>query len=121
MDPEDVSEVFTYLNRREKGYSLEEVLFHPTDNSITGFTVLVYVATESNEHYLGPAPIEDIAKQVVSSKGYGGHNTQYVLELAKAMRKIAPLVYDQYLFELERKVKELMKEKETSSIELKKD
>lgn len=115
MSPEDAPEVFTYLNRREKGYSLTELSFHPVDFSLSAFTVLVYIATESNDCYLGPAPIEGIAKQVVQSKGLNGHNTQYVLELAKAMRRIAPLVDDPHLFALEVKVKELMKEKEPSN------
>lgn len=122
--PSDVPEVMAYLDHRERGgYTTHKLTFHPepekskttkvkkTTSSegqqprIT-MTVLAYVATEVNPNYLGPAPIEDVAKQVVGSRGPSGCNAEYILNLAHAMREIAPNVDDRHLFSLEGKVRE---------------
>ena len=109
MNPDDVPEVMRYLDHREKGgYSTHELQFFPLDPSTPPFTVLVYIATQSNPNYLGPSSAEAIAKQVVDSSGQSGHNSEYVLRLAKAMRDIAPEVEDAHLFCIEMKVTELM-------------
>lgn len=57
--------------------------------------------------YLGPASIEDIARQVVQSRGPSGCNTEYVINLATAMQEIAPSVNDEHLFALDRKIREM--------------
>ena len=116
MQPSDVPDVMAYLNHRERGgYTTHEVLFHPKhlqqqqqlDPKLTvTFTVLAYIATEVNPNFLGPAPVEDLAKQVVDSRGPSGCNTEYILNLAQAMRQIAPGVKDDHLFSLEGKVRE---------------
>ena len=108
-----------YLDHRERGgYTTHKVLFHPKhlqqkqqqyrqhDSKASTFTVLAYIATEVNPNYLGPAPIDDLAKQVVGSRGPSGCNTEYILNLAQAMRQIAPGVKDDHLFNLEGKVRE---------------
>lgn len=98
-----------YLNHREKGgYTTHTVTFYPINTALATLSALVYIATETNPEFLGPAPLDSLAKQVVNSRGPSGCNVQYLLELAEAMRRIAPLVNDTHLFELERKVKELM-------------
>lgn len=58
-------------------------------------------------HFAGPAPISDIAKQVVGCHGPSGLNKEYVYKLAEAMRNIAPEVYDDHLFALEEEVRRL--------------
>lgn len=101
----------SYLNHREKcGYTTHKVPFYQKDEwaGQPSYSVLVYIATEANSHYLGPSPTEILAEQVVMSRGPSGCNTEYVLELAKSMRHIAPLVNDEHLFALESKVKELL-------------
>ncbi len=110
VHPEDVPEVMAYLDHREKGgYTTHEVRFHPTHNTLATFSTLVYIGTEANSEYLGPAPLDAIARQVVSSKGPSGCNVEYVLELATSMKQIAPKVNDEHLFKLESKVRELLK------------
>lgn len=114
--PTDVPEVMAYLDHRERGgYTTHKVLFHPAKQTVDTaafgeqqmtFTVLAYIATELNPNYLGPAPVEDLAKQVVGSRGPSGCNTEYILNLAHAMREIAPGVVDEHLFTLEGKVRE---------------
>lgn len=120
-----------YLDHRERGgYTTHEVVFHPKHHrgllssdhqnkqhhqcdpkATTTFTVLAYIATELNPNFLGPAPVDDLAKQVVDSRGPSGCNTEYILNLAQAMREIAPGVEDDHLFSLEWKVREQLKVK----------
>ena len=67
--------------------------------------------------YLGPAPLTDIAKQIVTSKGPSGCNTEYVLNLAQEMRRIAPGVEDRHLFSLEGHIREILGEENTAEAE----
>ena len=98
-----------YLDHREKGgYTTHEVTFYPQTKGVSSFTVLVYIGTELNPNYLGPAPLDAIAKQVVNSRGPSGCNTEYMLNLATSMREIAPLVQDEHLYSLESKVREMI-------------
>ena len=101
----------SYLNHREKGgYTTHKVVFYPRKDSSTHtpFHTLVYIGTELNPNYLGPAPIEDIAKQVVDSRGPSGCNTEYVLKLAESMRTNFPSVRDSHLFSLEDRIKVIL-------------
>jgi len=63
--------------------------------------VLLYVATEQSEHWLGESSEEEIAEQVVNSSGDSGHNVEYVLKLADWMKAKLPDVHDPHLFTLE--------------------
>ena len=109
VHPSAVPEVMAYLDHREKGgYSTHRVSFHPCDKDKLSFTVLVYIGTETNEEYLGPAPLDSIARQVVGSRGPSGCNVEYVLNLARAMRESLPHVEDKHLFSLEERVRELL-------------
>ena len=106
----DVPEVMMYLNHREKGgYTTKHVLFYPLDNhNMSPFEVLLYIATESNPEYLGPAPASSIARQIVNSAGPSGCNVEYLMELARSMKEIAPIYYDEHLFTLEAEVVRLL-------------
>ena len=112
VDPHDIPEVMAYLNHREKdGYTTMQLPFHPSpDLNLDPFPTLMYVATDSNPTFLGPAPIEAIADQVVRSRGLSGCNTEYVLNLARAMREITPLARDEHLFALERRINQMVEE-----------
>ena len=101
--------VLHYLDYREKcGYTTHQVRFHPCNEDTAPFTVLAYIATESNIEYLGPAPLDVIAKQVAQSKGASGCNVEYVLSLARIMRETVPHVEDKHLFGLERKLWDIL-------------
>ena len=110
VNTSDVPEVMMYLNHREKGgYTTKYVQFYPSDNhNMSPFEVLLYIATESNSEYLGPAPASSIAKQIVNSAGPSGCNVEYLMELAKSMKEIAPMYYDEHLFTLEAEVVRLL-------------
>lgn len=43
------------------------------------FPVIVYIATNKNEHWLGDAPLQNIAKQIFECSGPNGHNVEYLL------------------------------------------
>lgn len=93
-----------YLNNREMtlgGYLQRITTFHTMDGSRPPFPVLVFVATPQSKHWLGPAPLETIAKQVVNSSGPSGHNVEYVLRLAHWLRTRLPTVWDEHLYGIE--------------------
>jgi cation transport regulator ChaC len=60
---------------------------------------VVYRASESNEAFLGPAPMEEMAEQINRCVGPSGSNREYVVELARALRGMG--VVDGYVFEVE--------------------
>ena len=118
MHPKDIPDVMAYLNKREtSSYATHKVSFYPREKQMPSFTVLVYIGTETHPNYLGPAPITALVDQVMKSRGHSGCNADYVLQLAKVTREIAPDVQDEHLFSLESKLRERMF-KESSSSEL---
>ena len=60
--------------------------------------------------YLGPAPLDVIARQVATSRGPSGCNVEYVMNLARTMRETVPHEQDSHLFDLEQRLRELMVE-----------
>ncbi|CAG4955288.1 unnamed protein product [Parnassius apollo] len=108
---EDIEDVTNHLDFREKnGYSKKTVTFHPKDKGLESFDLTLYIATTENESYAGPASIEAIAKQVINCHGPSGSNKEYVYNLARAMREIAPGVDDDHLFSLEAAIRRLDKD-----------
>ncbi|MCP4917165.1 MAG: gamma-glutamylcyclotransferase [Proteobacteria bacterium] len=82
----DVDAVLARLDHREKGgYQRVDVVVHTSRGPIDA---LMYAATEANQNYLGPAPLADVAAQVVASHGPSGPNLEYVLELDKALEQL---------------------------------
>lgn len=81
--------VIAHLDYREKGgYALREVeLAFPADGAARE-PGLLYIATPGNPNWLGDAPVEAIAEQVLRSTGPSGDNVEYVVELARALRDI---------------------------------
>jgi cation transport protein ChaC len=91
-------DVFEHLDVREKnGY-----LRFTTPMTFADGTVeegLVYIATEDNAAFLGPAPAADIARQIAGSVGPSGPNRDYLLNLAEALRALGD--HDSHVFEIE--------------------
>ncbi|XP_044518135.1 glutathione-specific gamma-glutamylcyclotransferase 1 isoform X2 [Gracilinanus agilis] len=50
-----------------------------------------------NPGYLGPAPEEDIATQILACSGRSGHNLEYLLRLADFIRLCGPQAQDEHL------------------------
>jgi len=92
-------EEFAHLDYREKnGYLRLATDIHFEDGSSA--EGLVYIATHENAAYLGPASERDIARQIASAAGPSGPNSEYLLELAKALRELGK--FDPHVFEIER-------------------
>ena len=96
IDPD----VFEHLDNREvNGYERHPVEIHFDDGQATG---IVYVGPVGNFAWLGDAPADEIAAQILRSAGRSGKNLDYVLGLAKALRELD--VHDDHVFDLEQRV-----------------
>lgn len=95
-------EALPYLDQREcqlGGYTTLFLEFQPTEGE--PFPVLVYWAGRDSCHWLGHAPEQEIADQILSSSGPSGHNVEYLLRLAEYVRMHSPETRDDHLFLLE--------------------
>jgi len=101
---EHVDAVLASLDHREQGgYRRFEVEAELCGDPGRLVPALMYAATPENGEYLGPAPLAEIAQQVCRSSGPSGHNVDYVVELADALRDLG--ADDAHVFELERLVR----------------
>lgn len=93
------TEILEQLDFREKnGYLRFSTKITFDDRStVEG---LVYIATEANPAFLGPATEQEIARHIASSAGPSGRNLDYVLELAAALRELA--ADDLHVFSIEK-------------------
>jgi cation transport regulator ChaC len=103
-------EEFAHLDHREKnGYLRLATEIRFEDGSrVEG---LVYIATHENAAYLGPASERAIARQIAESCGPSGPNSEYLLELAKALRELGK--DDPHVFEIEKHLMELVRDADT--------
>ena len=89
--PEDRDAVLEELDHRERGgydrIEIEMTLRIAAEHEI-GVPGLMYVASASNPNFLGPAPIEEIARQILAASGPSGPNPEYVFELARSLRRM---------------------------------
>ncbi|CAH1377743.1 putative glutathione-specific gamma-glutamylcyclotransferase 2 [Tenebrio molitor] len=110
INEHEQASVINHLDYREKGgYERTPILFYPKDKNKTPFEIIIYVANNNNPQYAGPADVDSIANQIVKSVGPSGTNVEYIFNLAKAMRDIAPEVNDEHLFTIEKRVQNLLK------------
>lgn len=79
-----VTSVLEELDYREKnGYERVDLPIHLNDGrTVQGIT---YHATTDNPHFLGDAPLAEIARQIAASHGPSGSNKEYILELHHAL------------------------------------
>jgi cation transport regulator ChaC len=115
-------EAMKYLERRECEYDQKiSVDFYKEGDSlkpaVTG--VLVFVSTPDpvgNKYYLGPAPLEDMARQIATANGPNGNNRDYLFSMEKALSNICH--EDDSIIELANEVRKVLsrpKEKITGS------
>jgi len=89
--------VFEHLDRREKnGYERNSIDICFDEAQIPG---VVYIAATTNPAFLGDAPLDVIAAQINRCKGRSGTNVDYLLKLARALRRLS--ISDPHVFELE--------------------
>lgn len=86
------------LDHREKnGYLREITPLHFADGGKA--QGLVYMATDDNPAFLGPAPLEAMARHIHEAVGPSGPNRDYLINLAQALRELN--VEDAHIFALE--------------------
>lgn len=96
---DDRDDVVSHLDYREKGgYSLRDVRISFPGVDEYGVAGLIYIAGPGNPNWLGEAPMEDIAAQIIRSAGPSGVNTEYVLELARSLKEMK--AHDPHVFAL---------------------
>ena len=110
---EEIEQTFAQLDHREKnGYARLTLSLklgsETTSENQKGVPGITYIADENNEAYRGPAPIKQIAEEIFHSIGPSGTNTEYLLELAQALR--ARAIDDPYIFALETEVQALLQQ-----------
>lgn len=92
-------DVFEHLDVREKNGYLRFTTPMTFEDGAS-HDGLVYIATEDNAAFLGPAPAADIARQIAASAGPSGPNRDYLVNLAEALRSLGD--YDAHVFEIEK-------------------
>lgn len=101
---EHVGDVLPALDHREKGgyeriYTRATLAAHELAPQ-TEIDVLVYIAAADNPSYLGPAPVEEIARTVRVCQGPSGSNLDYLRRLAEALIEMG--AEDAHVLELAR-------------------
>ena len=98
---------FAPLDHREKnGYVRVRLPIELGDEGTSKVEGVTYIAEAGNEAFLGPAPLEQMARHILASSGPSGSNTEYVLELARALTALD--ADDAHVSALERRLRELM-------------
>ena len=90
--------VFKQLDEREKNGYLR-ISTEMTFDDGSHASGLTYIASPDNEAYLGEASELEIAQQICAAEGASGANSDYLLELAVALRELG--LHDQHVFDIE--------------------
>ncbi len=111
VDPTTASRIVAKLDHRESGgYEQHRVTVQVVEQGFEGKVledVLLYVASPNNPNFLGSAPTQEMAIQILHSKGPSGANVEYLFELANALQTLG--IQDSHIVELEQEVKRLQK------------
>lgn len=96
--------VFAQLDEREKnGYlRVATEMSFADGSSATGVT---YLASADNEAYLGEASELEIARHICRCSGPSGTNSDYLLDLAVALRELG--LHDEHVFTIESYIHEI--------------
>lgn len=114
VGPQQTEEAYEHLHMREcnlGGYQTSVTNFFPhNDSSSQTLPVVVYIATGDNPYYMGNSSIESMALDIASAEGQCGHNVEYLMKLTSFFHEQG--LYDSHLYELERAVLEILRERE---------
>ena len=81
--------VFEHLDHREKNGYQRFPCAMQLENQAESINGVVYVANQKNPAFLGPAPLEELARHIRESHGPSGSNRDYLLKLAQALRDLS--------------------------------
>lgn len=98
--------VFKQLDEREKNGYLR-ISTEMTFDDGKQATGLIYIASPDNEAYLGEASELEIAQQICAAEGASGANSDYLLDLAAALRDLG--LRDQHVFDIETHIVRILK------------
>ena len=104
--------VFAQLDEREKNGYLRVATEMTFDDGSTA-TGLTYLATEDNEAYLGEASEYEIAQHICRAEGASGANSDYLLDLAVALRELGQ--QDDHVFAIEAHILDIQDRPQTKS------
>jgi len=97
--------VFKQLDEREKnGYLRISTEMTFADGAHA--SGLTYIASPDNEAYLGEASELEIAEQICAAGGASGANSDYLLDLAVALRELG--LHDQHVFDIETHIVQIL-------------
>eukprot|EP00257_Ricinus_communis_P013902 XP_015571453.1 gamma-glutamylcyclotransferase 2-3 isoform X2 [Ricinus communis] len=105
-----------YLEVRERQYDQKAYLDFFADPAATTpavSRVMVYIGSEDKKHnknYLGPAPLEDIAKQIIRAEGPSGPNRDYLFHLETALLQIG--CKDKHVMDLANEVRRMLSDEQ---------
>lgn len=97
--------VFEQLDEREKNGYLRVATEMTFDDGSTA-TGVTYLATADNEAYLGEASELDIARHICRCSGPSGANSDYLLDLANALRELRQ--HDDHVFAIEKHILDIL-------------
>lgn len=115
MDPQTLNSQISNNSLLEKN---PIVPVTPTASEEIPFYLTIYIGSEENPNFAGAESIETIARHIIEGRGPSGTNTEYLYNLAAAMRLVAPGIHDEHLFTLEEAVKILEDQKEREVLSL---
>eukprot|EP00268_Persea_americana_P015923 TRINITY_DN17528_c0_g1_i2.p1 TRINITY_DN17528_c0_g1~~TRINITY_DN17528_c0_g1_i2.p1 ORF type:complete len:114 (+),score=21.60 TRINITY_DN17528_c0_g1_i2:578-919(+) len=104
----------SYLEVREKQYDEKAYLdfyTEPASLSPAVSGVMVYIASPDknlNRNYLGPTPLEEMARQIVKAEGPSGPNRDYLFQLETALLQFG--CKDQHVMDLASAVRKILSE-----------
>lgn len=109
---EDEQSALNYLEVREKQYDQKacvDLFTEPMTQTPAIPAVLVYIASADqklNRNYLGPASLEEIARQIVLAEGPSGPNRDYLFQLESALLTIG--CKDKHVMDLANEVRRVL-------------
>lgn len=116
---EDEDAALMNLEVREKQYDKKaylDLFTEPTATIPAVSGVMVYIASADkklNKNYLGPASLEELAKQIIQAVGPSGPNRDYLFQLEKALLQIG--CEDKHVMDLALEVRSILSERELTA------
>jgi len=112
IDPEKEEEVRAYLEYREKnGYTQHQVHVYTLGQDghevVAVSDAAIWIGKMDNPAFVGYEEMSALARLIFGRIGPSGPNKDYLYKLAEAVRHLYPHVRDDYLFDLEGRVRAL--------------